>query len=80
MVMRGLPGRPRSAPAFTAELNDALDCHDTYWKGADDPRGRVALGPLAIACLALDWGMTVDASPYLPKHLLQRSWRGEFDT
>ncbi|MDW8803683.1 immunity 49 family protein [Streptomyces scabiei] len=67
--------------AFTSELNDALDCHDTYWKGADDPRARVALGPLAIACLALDWGMTVDASsPYLPKHLLQRSWHGEFDT
>ncbi|MDG5807950.1 immunity 49 family protein [Streptomyces ossamyceticus] len=67
--------------AFATELDDALNCHDTYWKGSGDPRGRVALGTLAMACLARDWGFTVETvSAYLPKHLLERSWYGEFPT
>ncbi|MEU3510314.1 Imm49 family immunity protein [Streptomyces longwoodensis] len=47
---------------------------------AEDPSGAVALGPLALACLAHDGGIPIDVeSDYLPKHLLQRGWLGEFE-
>ncbi|WP_338897446.1 Imm49 family immunity protein [Streptomyces sp. TG1A-60] len=42
--------------------------------------GAVALGPLAVACLAYDVGMQVEVeSEYLPRHLLERAWVGEFE-
>ncbi len=76
--------------AFAQALAEALTHHDRYWSDRTDgstgpdgtpPLGRVALGPLAIACIAHDAGFPVDtSSPYLPKHLLERSWLGEFDT
>lgn len=62
--------------AFAGALTEALALHERYWDGprSGDPRGRVALGPLAMACLAGDWDFPVDtASPYLPKHLAVRS-------
>ncbi|WP_329562239.1 immunity 49 family protein [Kitasatospora sp. NBC_01266] len=70
---------------FNAELANALRWHQEYWtkdaERACDIRGLVALGPLAIACLAYDAGFPIEVeSEYLPKHLLQRSWLGEFDT
>ncbi|WP_420823792.1 Imm49 family immunity protein [Streptomyces torulosus] len=41
----------------------------------------MALGPLALACLAYDGGMAVEVeSEYLPAHLLRRDWLGEFPT
>ncbi|MET9478993.1 immunity 49 family protein [Streptomyces sp. NPDC006638] len=43
--------------------------------------GSFALGPLAIACLAYDGGFRIEVeSEYLPKHLLERGWLGEFPT
>ncbi|MEU9120145.1 immunity 49 family protein [Streptomyces sp. NPDC048506] len=68
--------------AFAEAFTEALAHHDRYWNGStNDPRSRVALGPLAMACLAHDWDFPVDtASPYLPKYLLNRGWYGEFST
>ncbi|MEG3631994.1 Imm49 family immunity protein [Streptomyces poriticola] len=63
----------------------ALTRHKDYWAG-DEARALsgealVALGPLAIACMAFDNGFPVEVeSEYLPRHLLIRSWVGEFDT
>ncbi|MFJ7773634.1 Imm49 family immunity protein [Streptomyces yangpuensis] len=42
--------------------------------------GLVALGPLAIACMARDAGMAIEVeSAYLPQELLQFGWAGEVD-
>lgn len=70
---------------FNQALVEALELHKAYWTAdedrAKDPDGRIALGPLAVACLAYDGGIPVEVeSEYLPKHLLQRSWLGEFET
>ncbi|OSC75890.1 hypothetical protein B5180_05085 [Streptomyces sp. BF-3] len=70
---------------FTPALADALKLHKTYWTltedRATDIDGSIALGPLAIACLAYDADFPLDIeSDYLPKHLLQRTWVGEFPT
>ncbi|WGP10222.1 immunity 49 family protein [Streptomyces sp. SH5] len=70
---------------FTPALADALKLHKTYWTltedRATDIDGSIALGPLAIACLAYDADFPLDIeSDYLPKHLLQRTWIGEFPT
>jgi hypothetical protein len=67
--------------AFAEALAEALAHHERYWSDATGPRSRVALGPLALACLAFDSEFPVDSkSPYLPRFLLDRSWYGEFDT
>lgn len=48
---------------------------------ATDIDGSNALGPLAIACLAHDGKFPIGIeSDYLPKHLLQHTWLGEFPT
>ncbi|PCG86560.1 hypothetical protein CIB93_08465 [Streptomyces sp. WZ.A104] len=70
---------------FVPALADALKVHKAYWthneERATDIDGSIALGPLAIACLAYDAEFPLDIeSDYLPKHLLQRSWLGEFPT
>ncbi|MGW2255973.1 immunity 49 family protein [Kitasatospora sp. NPDC001660] len=69
---------------FTPALGKALDLHKTYWTAQDteDKRdGVLALGPLAMACLAFDWKFPVDVeSPYIPKYLVSRGWLGEFPT
>lgn len=70
---------------FAPALADALKLHKIYWTldedRAADIDGSIALGPLAIACLAHDAGFPLDIeSDYLPKHLLQRTWLGEFPT
>ncbi|MFI6035086.1 immunity 49 family protein [Streptomyces sp. NPDC051315] len=66
---------------FSQTLDEALTHHARYYDGSDDPRRHVALGPLALACLAHDQGFpVVTASPHLPKHLVRRSWCGEFAT
>ncbi|MGB8945895.1 MAG: immunity 49 family protein [Streptomyces sp.] len=71
--------------AFNSALVEALQLHKAYWtaeeKRSKDLAGAVALGPLAIACLAYDAGFPIDVeSDYLPKHLLEREWVGEFQT
>ncbi|MFC9805277.1 immunity 49 family protein [Streptomyces griseoaurantiacus] len=75
----------REPERFNASLVDALTWHKEYWT-ANEARSRsaeglVALGPLAIACMAYDVDMPIDVeSEYLPKALLKRSWVGEYDT
>ncbi|MFC5721991.1 immunity 49 family protein [Streptomyces gamaensis] len=75
----------RETEQFNAALVDALTWHKEYWT-ANEARslsgeGLVALGPLAIACMAHDAGMPIEVeSEYLPGHLLTRSWIGEYDT
>ncbi|MFH8368744.1 immunity 49 family protein [Streptomyces sp. NPDC018031] len=70
---------------FNQALVEALECHKSYWM-ADEKRegsvaGYLALGPLAIACLAYDAGRPIEVeSDYIPKHLLSRAWLGEFPT
>ncbi|MFD9725975.1 immunity 49 family protein [Streptomyces sp. NPDC059072] len=69
---------------FNRALAEALELHRAYWSAperAGDIAGFLALGPLAIACLAYDAGLEIEVeSDYLPLRLLDRSWLGEFDT
>ncbi|MFE3764789.1 immunity 49 family protein [Streptomyces sp. NPDC059104] len=69
---------------FHAALVEALELHKRYWTAtperSQDIGGRVPVALLAVACLAHDGGIPVDVeSPYLPAHLLKRSWVGEFE-
>ncbi|WP_420032804.1 immunity 49 family protein [Streptomyces sp. cg28] len=58
---------------FTALLAEALEEHRGYWAGSTAPRSRVALGPLALACLAYDGELPVRTDqPFLPRRLLDR--------
>ncbi|MFG2380757.1 immunity 49 family protein [Streptomyces avermitilis] len=71
--------------AFNEALVEALELHKAYWTATEerarDIAGSLALGPLAIACLAYDAGFPIEVeSHYLPHHLLRRTWVGEFDT
>ncbi|MGA4842068.1 immunity 49 family protein [Streptomyces sp. G45] len=75
----------RNTEGFSPALAEALKLHKTYWtlteERATDIDGAIALGPLAIACLAYDGQLPIDVeSEYLPKHLLQHDWLGEFPT
>ncbi|MBD9701085.1 immunity 49 family protein [Streptomyces caniscabiei] len=75
----------RDEEQFNAALVQALRLHKEYWNADQDRResisGTVALGPLAVACLAYDVGMSIQVeSEYLPRHLLERAWVGEFET
>ncbi|MFI7337195.1 immunity 49 family protein [Streptomyces sp. NPDC050085] len=75
----------REPEQFNEALRDALRWHKVYWsqdeERATSSAGFVAVGPLAMACLALDAGFPVEVeSEYLPQHLLQRAWVGEFET
>ncbi|MEW2550056.1 immunity 49 family protein [Streptomyces sp. NPDC047002] len=70
---------------YNKALYEALEYHKTYWTAdedrEDDPSANVALGPLAITCLAHDGEFPLNVtSDYLPHHLVQRSWLGEFPT
>lgn len=69
---------------FNQALAEALELHKAYWSTPErsgDLAGFLALGPLAIACLAHDAGFPIKVeSDYLPVRLLDRSWVGEFDT
>ncbi|MDG4856975.1 immunity 49 family protein [Streptomyces sp. T-3] len=70
---------------FTASLGKAVEWHKDFWTRneelARDTDGLIALGPLALACLALDSGFMVEIdSEYLPKYLLDGGWVGEFPT
>ncbi|RST14430.1 hypothetical protein E2C00_13450 [Streptomyces sp. WAC05374] len=70
---------------FSPALVEALTLHKAYWTLTEDRStdidGAIALGPLAIACLAYDGKLPVDVeSEYLPEHLLKRGWLGEYST
>ncbi|MFI1004071.1 immunity 49 family protein [Streptomyces galbus] len=76
----------RDPVTFNEALAQAVQLHKEYWTADVEERqetsaGDVALAPLAIACLAYDAGRPIEVeSEYLPLHLLQRSWVGEFAT
>ncbi|MER5942418.1 immunity 49 family protein [Streptomyces sp. NPDC001928] len=70
---------------FNTELARTIEGHKDYWTRdeelARDSDGLIALGPLAVACLARDSGFTIDVeSEYMPKYLLDGGWYGEFPT
>ncbi|MGA5320503.1 immunity 49 family protein [Streptomyces seoulensis] len=73
------------AEPFNAALAESVKWHKEYWS-ADESRSRsaaglVALGPLAIACMAYDADIPIEVgSDYLPKHLLERTWVGQLST
>ncbi|MEV7561471.1 immunity 49 family protein [Streptomyces sp. NPDC089795] len=57
--------------AFGDVLAEALAEHGGYWAESVAPRARVALGPLAMACLAHDQGFPLDPElPHLPMYLV----------
>ncbi|MFF3494238.1 immunity 49 family protein [Streptomyces sp. NPDC002795] len=59
--------------AFGEALAESLVQHAGYWGDSQAPRARVALGPLALACLAYDMDFPVRTDlPYLPRYLLNR--------
>ncbi len=61
----------RDHDTFAKTLTEALAEHRSYWGGSAAPRARVALGPLALASLAHDWGFPLPEDlPFLPVHLL----------
>ncbi|MGA4842067.1 immunity 49 family protein [Streptomyces sp. G45] len=75
----------RDVEGFSPALEEALKLHKAYWtlneERAAKLDGSIALGPLAIACLAYDGKLPINVeSEYLPKHLLQHDWLGEFPT
>lgn len=75
----------RDHAGFNQALVEALRAHREFSVAEQEEdesmAGMLALGPLAVTCLAFDAGFPVDvASDYVPKHLLQRSWLGEFET
>lgn len=70
---------------FNQALVEALEFHKSYWTAdeerAEDFGGYLALGPLAVTCLAYDAGRSIEVeSEYLPKCLISRAWLGEFPT
>ncbi|MEV2189823.1 immunity 49 family protein [Streptomyces phaeochromogenes] len=70
---------------FNEALLEALQLHKQYWTADEDREesieGYLALGPLAITCLAYDAGFPIDVeSDYIPSELLNRAWLGEFPT
>ncbi|MFE5718243.1 immunity 49 family protein [Streptomyces erythrochromogenes] len=74
----------RDITGFNESLADALRQHKEYWTADEDRKvvihGVVAIGPLAIACLAKANGLPVEVeSGYLPEALLHFAWRGETD-
>lgn len=63
----------RDHDTFAKTLGEALTEHGTYWGKSAAPRALVALGPLAMACLAFDYGFPIDPDqPHLPLFLLNR--------
>ncbi|TGB14668.1 hypothetical protein E2651_05330 [Streptomyces sp. MZ04] len=69
----------RDHDAFTETLAEAVAHHGAYWGDSAAPRAQVALGPLAMASLAHDYGFPVSLEqPYLPKYLLNRERIEEF--
>jgi hypothetical protein len=74
----------RDDAKFNDSLVNALELHKRFWSTEDQrtsPFGYVALGPLAIACLARDAGVTIEVeSEYLPANLLAGTWVGERST
>jgi hypothetical protein len=75
----------RDENKFNETLANVLELHKEYWTAKPerltDPQGYIALGPLAVACLALDAGLAITVeSDYLPRTLLKGGRVGEAST
>ncbi|MFI7357373.1 immunity 49 family protein [Streptomyces avidinii] len=75
----------KNEEGFGPALTEALNLHKGYWtlteERTEDIDGAVALGPLAMACLAYDGKLPIGVeSPFIPKYLLEHGWLGEFPT
>ncbi|MFE3442187.1 immunity 49 family protein [Nocardia sp. NPDC059180] len=75
----------RNQDDFNQALAEAVRLHKKYWTTNEDREnsneGYLALGPLAITCLAYDAGFPIEVeSDYLPSALVERKWLGEFPT
>ena len=75
----------RNTDGFNQALLEALEAHKAYWTEDEDREssveGYLALGPLAVTCIAHDAGRPVTVeSDYMPKYFLNRDWLGEFPT
>ncbi|WP_405529921.1 immunity 49 family protein [Streptomyces avidinii] len=75
----------KNEEGFGPALAEALNLHKGYWtlteERTNDIDGAVALGPLAMACLAYDGKLPIGVeSPFIPKYLLEHGWLGEFPT
>lgn len=74
----------RDNEGFNRALTQALTWHKEYWDTEDRSfiaSGNIALGPLALACMARDSGFPLEVeSPYMPKYLIEGAWLNEFDT
>ncbi|MFH8517491.1 immunity 49 family protein [Streptomyces gelaticus] len=63
----------RDHDSFAETLAEALAEHGAYWGESAAPRAQVALGALAMASLAFDYGFPVAPDrPHLPRYLLNR--------
>ncbi|KJK46242.1 immunity 49 family protein [Streptomyces sp. NRRL F-4428] len=62
----------REHETFAEVLPEAIAEHGGYWRESGAPRARVALGVLAMACLAHDQGFPIDPEglAYLPRYLV----------
>ncbi|WP_446225819.1 immunity 49 family protein [Nocardia sp. IBHARD005] len=69
---------------FNQALAEALELHRLYWTSGDRESyftGNLALGPLAMTCLAIDAGFPIDVeSEYIPSSFVNREWLGAFPT
>lgn len=70
---------------FNRALVEALELHKDFWTATEEReesvQGYIALGPLAMACLAHDAGFPIEVeSDYIPSELLNRAWLGEIPT
>ena len=75
----------KNEEGFGPALAEALNLHKGYWtlteERTENIDGAVALGPLAMACLAYDGKLPIGVeSPFIPKYLLEHGWLGEFPT
>ncbi|WP_405721301.1 immunity 49 family protein [Streptomyces sp. NBC_01537] len=70
---------------FNTELAQALEWHKDYWTRTEERAlhsdGLIALAPMGVTGLALLTGFTIDVeSDYMPQHLVNGDWVGEFAT
>lgn len=70
---------------FNEALAETLKQHRAYYTASPERErsieGYLALGPLAMTCLAYDAGFPVEVeSDYIPSELISRAWLGEFPT
>ncbi|MER6717228.1 MULTISPECIES: immunity 49 family protein [unclassified Streptomyces] len=75
----------REQEKFNSSLVEFLNWHKQYWTSTEErsqsTNGLVPLGLLAMVCMAYDNDMPISVeTEYLPKHLVKRSWVGEYDT